>query len=66
MSGIKIGKRFCQCGECKELFNSPYPFDKHRIDLTSGVRGCKTKDEMLAAGFSKNSTGYWISKAYIR
>ena len=59
MPELKVGKRFCKCGACGEMFNSPAPFDRHRISLSGGGRGCETIKKMLAEGFKKNAAGYW-------
>lgn len=52
-----------QCPTCKGLFKSLSGFDKHRTgSFTTGTRRCRSEAEMEAAGMSKNSKGYWITK----
>jgi len=60
MPELKVGKRFCKCGACKEYFNSVGAFDMHRISLRGGGRSCKPTKLMLGEGMSKNEAGYWV------
>ena len=66
-----------QCPACGEYFNSTYAFDKHRVGpfgamiVKSGARvstpadrRCLGAREMLESGMSRNSAGFWITKAY--
>jgi hypothetical protein len=47
---------------CGERFNSVYAFDLHRVgSFAPMARRCLTADEMLAAGYSRNIAGFWIS-----
>ena len=66
-----------QCPACGEYFNSTFAFDKHRTGVfgaikrkggplvsTSADRRCLGAREMLESGMSRNSAGFWITKAY--
>lgn len=52
-----------QCQGCKEYFNSGFAFDKHRTGDFGKDRRCRTTNEMLERGMSKNEAGFWISSA---
>lgn len=58
----------CLCRACGQYFNSTAAFDKHRTgkyrqftDLGPETRRCRTVEEMLQCGMSKNSADYWIT-----
>lgn len=56
----------CACRACGELFNSVTAFDMHRVgyfDNFGTDRRCRTMLEMVAAGMSRNSAGFWITEA---
>ena len=48
------GARACLCHTCRELFNSPSAFDKHRRD------GKCLKPQ--TRGMAKNRRGYWVKQ----
>ena len=60
MPNLRHGSNLCQCGACGEYFNSVGVFDKHRIGPHTGSRSCKTISDMVGAGWSKSSTGFWM------
>lgn len=66
MPDLSPGSNRCQCTVCGEHFNSAGAFDKHRISLHGGARGCKTVKGMVGAGFIKNEAGFWITGKNIR
>ena len=51
-----------QCQGCKEYFNSIKAFERHRIGEFGVDRRCRTPDEMIARGYSKNKYGFWITQ----
>ena len=51
-----------QCQGCKEYFNSIKAFERHRIGEYGADRRCRTPDEMMARGYSKNKYGFWITQ----
>ncbi len=53
-----------QCQSCKEYFNSNSAFDKHRTGDHGRNRRCRTPEEMIALGMSKNNAGFWITEKY--
>ena len=53
-----------QCQSCKEYFNSNTAFDKHRTGDHGRNRRCRTPEEMIALGMSKNNAGFWITEKY--
>lgn len=61
---LPIGTQYCQCSGCGEYFNSVYAFDLHRSGKDCERRGCKTPEELLSKGWSKNAKGYWITEEY--
>ena len=50
-----------QCQGCKEYFNSTYAFDGHRTGQHGVDRRCRTPEEMIGRGYSKNRFGLWIT-----
>lgn len=53
----------CICLGCRELFNSPSIFERHRVGdwMERGAhRRCLTVPEMVAKGWVKNAAGFWI------
>ena len=42
----------CQCGVCKEYFNSVYAFDRHRTGEHGKSRRCLTIPEMGRLGWN--------------
>ena len=50
-----------QCQGCKEYFNSTYAFDGHRTGKHGVDRHCRTPEEMIERGYSKNKWGFWIA-----
>lgn len=50
-----------QCQGCKEYFNSTGAFEGHRTGKFGVDRRCRTPDEMIARGYSKNKDGFWIT-----
>ena len=65
MAGLlKIGRRACQCGACREYFSSPATFDLHRTG--AGLdRRCmdpsKVVDKKGIARLRLNGNGLWTS-----
>lgn len=59
---MKLGQQRNQCQGCKEYFNSNFAFDKHRIGEHGVNRRCRTPQEMIELGMSKNHDGFWISE----
>lgn len=59
----------CQCGACGDYFNSTSTFEGHRVGgyakpgQLTGNRRCLLESELLAKGWSRNPTGFWIEKA---
>ena len=51
-----------QCQGCKEYFNSIKAFERHRIGEFGVDRRCRTPDEMIERGYSKNKHGFWITQ----
>jgi hypothetical protein len=52
-----------QCPSCRELFNSSYAFDKHRVgDYSPNTRRCLETPEMELKGMAKNGKGFWVSE----
>ncbi len=52
-----------QCPTCSEYFNSNKAFDRHRFGNPGSLnRRCRTPAELLAKGWSLNSSGFWITK----
>ena len=62
----KVGNRRCQCGACKEYFNSVAAFEKHRIGDHGVNRRCMSPKAMYQAGMSINGAGFWISSSWVR
>jgi hypothetical protein len=54
----------CQCTGCGEYFNSTSTFDRHRTDSyeRGERRRCRTPDELILRGWSKNPAGFWIER----
>jgi hypothetical protein len=50
-----------QCQSCKEYFNSTGSFEGHRTGKHGVDRRCRTPDEMIERGYSKNKLGFWIA-----
>ena len=50
-----------QCQGCKEYFNSIKAFERHRIGEFGVDRRCRTPEEMIERGYSKNKLGFWIA-----
>jgi hypothetical protein len=50
-----------QCQGCKEYFNSTGAFEGHRTGKHGVDRRCRTVDEMIEKGYSKNKLGFWIA-----
>jgi hypothetical protein len=50
-----------QCQSCKEYFNSTGAFEGHRTGKHGVDRRCRTVDEMIERGYSKNKLGFWIA-----
>lgn len=51
------GERGGHCTVCHESFSGDTLFDWHII--MTDPRGCKTPEDMRAAGFIQRATGYW-------
>jgi hypothetical protein len=51
-----------QCQGCKEYFNSEKAFERHRIGEYGVDRRCRTPEEMMERGYSKNKQGFWITQ----
>ena len=66
---LKLTGNRCQCPTCGEYFNGVQPFDKHRVGQYAkpgeqvDTRRCLTVAEMEAAGFQRNSAGFWCTRA---
>lgn len=52
----------CECGACREPFNSTAAFDAHRAGRHGVSRRCLSTFEMLRAGMVKNRGGWWITR----
>ena len=50
-----------QCQGCKEYFNSTGAFEGHRHGKFGVDRRCRTPEEMIERGYSKNKDGFWIT-----
>jgi len=50
-----------QCQGCKEYFNSTGAFSGHRVGKYGVDRRCRTPEEMIERGYSKNQLGFWIA-----
>ena len=50
-----------QCQSCKEYFNSTGAFEGHRTGKHGVDRRCRTVNEMIERGYSKNKLGFWIA-----
>jgi hypothetical protein len=50
-----------QCSGCNEYFNSTGAFEGHRTGKHGVDRRCRTVDEMIEKGYSKNKLGFWIA-----
>lgn len=50
-----------QCQSCKEYFNSTGSFEGHRTGKHGVGRRCRTPEEMIERGYSKNKLGFWIA-----
>lgn len=50
-----------QCQSCKEYFNSTGSFEGHRTGKHGVDRRCRTPEEMIERGYSKNKLGFWIA-----
>ncbi|BAO90701.1 hypothetical protein [Caballeronia cordobensis] len=65
--GVTLSGDRNQCGNCGELFNSTYAFEKHRTG-TVGVREgpdarrCLDPSQMQMLGMVKNLAGFWITE----
>lgn len=57
------GNSRCQCADCDEFFNSLGAFDKHRTGSyqPSGLRRCRSIQEMTDSGMCKNAAGFWVT-----
>lgn len=70
MTHPKLTGRRCECTGCGELFNSESAFDRHRVGDFAGTGGlssrrCLTEPELLAAGWSRNEAGAWITRPFL-
>lgn len=52
----------CECGSCKQRFNSTSAFDRHRAGEYGVNRYCREPGEMRALGMSLNDGGFWIER----
>jgi hypothetical protein len=50
-----------QCTGCNEYFNSTGSFEGHRTGKHGVDRRCRTVEEMIERGYSKNKLGFWIA-----
>lgn len=60
MSSQQTGS--CECGGCRERFNSLSAFDLHRHGAYGVDRHCRQPSEMIAIGMSRNDHGLWIER----
>lgn len=51
-----------QCSGCKQYFNSNTAFEKHRTGAFGVNRRCRSSEEMLKIGMTKNKSGFWITE----
>lgn len=63
MTAPKLTGNRCQCAACGESFNGVQPFDHHRAGTYGHNRHCMTVEEMEAAGFIRNTAGFWCERA---
>jgi hypothetical protein len=56
------GSDKCQCPACAMFFNSTYAFDMHRTGRVGRDRRCRTADELVSLGWSRNKTGHFITR----
>lgn len=52
----------CECGRCRQRFNSLSAFDLHRVGPHGAGRRCREPAELLALGMSLNDRGFWIER----
>jgi hypothetical protein len=57
---VKLTGNRCQCPACGECFNSVFGFDRHRVGGWDNRR-CLSIAAMLDKGFSRASSGFWIT-----
>ena len=60
----KLTASRCQCSGCGEFFNSTSAFDGHRVGgyATTTNRRCRSSDELIVLGWSRNLAGFWIQR----
>lgn len=63
MNAPKLTGNRCQCTVCGEYFNGVQPFDHHRVGEHGHNRHCMTVARMAAAGFIRNTAGFWCERA---
>jgi hypothetical protein len=56
---MKLTGNRCKCATCGEYFNSERGFVRHRV---KGV--CRTPDQLLMLGWSKNKAAFWITETH--
>lgn len=65
---MRLGESRCQCSACGDYFNSTAAFDRHRCGefakpgKVDGMRGCKTRAQMVMDGMERNRAGFWITE----
>lgn len=52
----------CQCAACGEYFTSERTFSRHRFGDYATLRRCLAPSELVAAGWMRNTRGYWTNK----
>lgn len=52
----------CECGQCRQRFNSLSAFDLHRVGPHGAGRRCREPAELLTLGMSLNDRGFWIER----
>jgi hypothetical protein len=56
-----MANKSCQCGACRERFNSLKSFELHRV-----AHQCRSVTDMQAMGFARNARGLWVSARHAR
>jgi hypothetical protein len=66
--GVRLTGSRCRCAVCGQVFNSVSTFDRHRRGNFGNAgrnRSCLTERELVARGWRRNFTGFWIERPRI-